>query len=184
MNHGLIMNASEAALYLNDKSWTNAADGRFVLNGNLSQLTNFIQVTLDGLTWSNAGTIELQNVWTEFMRSSSTKTWSNTGTLIVNDSNLTFNGKFTSDDVRNVRRTNSSIGIGGVMDNTGRTFTFTSETGSYGVTRDGHIVGGTLVSTGPNARLGSGGGTLDGVTLVGDYQLGGVRHRARWASLC
>ena len=105
--------------------------------------------------------------------------WSNTGTILSQNSWVTFKGQFTSADVRNVRRNGGFINIDGTMDNTADTFTFTADTGSFYLARRGRIVGGTLAMTGPTARLDfhdvNQGGTLDGVTINGDIALGGFR---------
>jgi hypothetical protein len=184
INHGLIANSAKTLLLLNDRSWTNAADGRILLDGNHSQFDSLIQVSLLGGTWSNAGVIELNDVWAEFMRNPGS-VWSNTGTLVLNESQLSLQGSFTSDDVRNLRNLSSRISIKGTMDNTGRTLTFTSDTGSSTLSQNGRIQGGTIESTGPNSRLelDALAGTLDGVTLVGDVFMGGVRRNLQGTNI-
>ncbi|MCU0963175.1 MAG: Ig-like domain-containing protein, partial [Pirellulaceae bacterium] len=185
INHGLIAAELESQLALDDKTWTNAADGRIVI-GNASPPIGSVRVIQGVLgadqsrSWTNAGTIEMFNTNVYFMSGTPrTSTWSNAGTLLVNNTSLNLGGTFTSDDVRNVRQTGSFIGITGLMDNTGRTFTFTSENGSYYLSQLGWIKEGTIVSTGPNSRLEfAASGTLDGVTLVGDYRLGGLHNFA------
>jgi hypothetical protein len=173
-NQGIINTDSFASLWLFDKTWTNTATGKITVSN--SQATNFIQgeFGLNGTTWSNAGTIELNNTLTDFMPPGDmTNKWSNTGSIVVNHAKLQLDGSFTSDDVVNVRSTGDVI-IAGLMDNTGRTFTFNTNTTSY-LLSTGHIKGGTLVMGGPSARLefeeGVAPGVLDGVTIQGDVAL-------------
>ncbi len=110
-------------------------------------------------------------------------TWSNTGLFRFETSEVITNGRFTSDDLVNLQRVGGNFFLGGIMDNTGRTFVFDDAKGVWilnpGPTLPGKIVGGTLVLNPPTATLlfggqfsGEGGGVLDGVRIDGDLLLG------------
>ena len=186
INHGLIAAEAEKLLNIGGKTWTNAADGRITVNRTLAP--NFIQANFgfgDTTSWTNAGIIDLNDTFVYFMTRSDglNQTWSNTGTLLVNNSIVNMYGRFTSDDLRNVRQTNQTPGntgifIVGQMDNTGRTFAPTTETGNFFGALDspnapgGRVIGGTIVNSGPNAEF-IVGGILDAVTLSGDFHGGG-----------
>lgn len=175
INHGLLESQGAGSLVLNAKSFTNSATGRIKIEQAVGSNQVFESLGAGGTTTSfvNAGSIEVINASARIMSRADgvNETWSNTGTIIVDKATLWLYGSFTSDDVVNVRNT-GIVSILGQMDNTGRTFTFNSQTRSY--FGGGTIRGGTLVMGGPNARL-ENPGTLDGVTLRGDLQLGGLQ---------
>ncbi len=178
-NQGAIEVKDRAVLSVGAATWSNSATGRISA---ADAQPNFLQLALGTSTttsWSNAGVIDLNDTLAAFISGSGPNdVWSNTGTILSQDSQVVFRGQFTSADVQNVRRSKGLIRLDGTMDNVGRTFNFTTETGSYYLT-GGKIVGGTLRMSGPDARLeflgNSGGGLLDGVTIDGDIELGGVR---------
>ncbi len=182
-NYGVVSGRDLATVSIEDKVWTNAATGRITVSSGQLATAGFGGFGKAATTTSgtNAGTIELINSQAAFYENFTNPvghTWSNTGTIIVDKSNLALYGYFTSDDVVNVRNT-GVVSIVGLMDNTGRTFTFNAQTQSYILT-DGRIKGGTLVMGGPTARLefssvtGGPVSKLDGVTLQGDVVLGDV----------
>ncbi len=185
-NHGIIEAKAGGYLVVGDKTWTNTVTGRIsASDARFPNSTSQLELGSSTTTsWSNAGVIDLTNTFAWFMRalSSINQVWSNTGTILIKNSNVEFNGRFTSADVENVRQNDNGLRfilIRGRMDNTGRTFTFTAQTGSYYLAEGGRIVGGTLNVAGPAARLGfgsngSGGGFLDGVTINGDIELGEI----------
>ncbi len=175
VNQGTINSDENASLLILAKTWTNTATGHITLNG-VPLIQNLIRGGFGGVStasWSNAGTIEVINSKAQFMPTfpSANQSWSNTGSIIVNHSFLNMYGKFTSDDVVNIRSSGYVI-IFGQMDNTGRTFTFNNDTKSYILAPNGRIFGGTLVMTGLASRLEFEGGTLDGVTIQGDVGMG------------
>ena len=182
VNHGLLESQGAAALVLNSKTFTNSATGRIriVQAPGSNQLIESLGAGGTTTSFVNAGSIELINASAYIMSRPDglNETWSNTGTIVVDNSSLNLYGSFTSEDLVNIRST-GSVGIQGQWDNTGRTFTFTAQTGSFGLGL-GTIRGGTLVMGGPTARLrldgvgstGFDGTYLDGVTLRGDLQIG------------
>jgi hypothetical protein len=178
-NQGTIEVKDRAVLSVGATTWSNSATGRITA---ADAQPNFLQLALgtsSTTSWSNAGVIDLNNTLATFFSGSGPNdAWSNTGTILSQNSQVVFRGQFTSADVQNVRRSKGLIRLEGTMDNLGRTFNFTAETGSYYLT-GGKIIGGTLRMTGPDARLeflsNSGGGVLDGVTIDGDLEVGGVR---------
>ena len=179
VNHGLLESQGAASLVLNAKTFTNSATGRIKIE-QPAFTGAYESLGAGGTTdtFVNAGTIELINAGVQIMSRPDglprgdgvTETWSNTGTIIVDKSMLRAYGTFTSEDLVNVRNT-GWVQILGLWNNVGRTFTFNTQTGRF--IGGGTIRGGTLVMSGPNARLDMS-GTFDGVTLRGDMQLGGL----------
>jgi hypothetical protein len=179
INQGIINTDNNASLLILAKTWTNTSTGKITANNGVFN-PSFVSVGLGGVStasWTNAGTIELNNTTAYVMPSipQPNQTWSNTGTILVNHSLLSLQGRFTSDDLVNIRNS-GEVYINGRMDNVGRTFTFNNDTKSIFLSTHGEIVGGTLVSTGPTSRLefSGDGGKLNGVTIEGDLELGDI----------
>lgn len=183
-NHGVLEAKAGGALLVNDKIWTNTVTGRITASDALfpSSASQIVLGLSQTKSWSNAGTISLTNTFGIFNSGTSDPGdgWSNTGTILVQNSFLFLQGQFTSADVQNIRQSDNRpkrIDIRGRLDNTGRTLTFTTQTGSMYLTEGGQIIGGTLNMTGPDTRLEfasnrSGGGILNGVTINGDIEFG------------
>ncbi len=175
-NFGVMTNQPGGQFSIEDKTFLNAATGRITISE--AAFLNLFQARFGSnstTSVTNAGTIELHNTTAQFMTRTDGvgQTWSNTGNILVDKSVLGLYGTFTSDSLTNVQNT-GLIGINGVMDNVGRSFTFTTGLGLIGL-GFGRIKGGTLNMSGPGARLefaGTSGGTLDGVTINGDIALG------------
>jgi PAP2 superfamily/Bacterial Ig-like domain len=168
-NYGVMSGGDYSTVSLADKVWTNAATGRIKLSqGQIGDIGGMVLGSLGTTTrWTNAGTIELINARAFFYELNSTpvgQTWSNTGTIIVDKSFAYINGLYTSGDVTNFTNT-GIVQAGGVMDNTGRTFTYSNTVGVFSLV--GRILGGTIVKSGAAELFLN--GTLVGVALDGDF---------------
>jgi hypothetical protein len=172
-NFGLMTHQSRGVVSIEDKTFLNAGSGRIIVSE--PQQINVIQGAFGKDTttsFTNAGTIEVHNSAAQIMsRTGVGQTWSNTGNIIVDKSDVSVYGTFTSDSLTNVQNT-GIITIQGLMDNTGRSFTFTTGLGLVFTGTGGTVKGGTLNMAGPGARLEFIEGTLDGVVINGDVALG------------
>lgn len=176
-NHGVVSAGDYGTVSIGDKVWTNAATGRIkVSNGIIPEFpTAALGIAETTTSGTNAGTIELINslghIYEDPFTAAVGRTWSNTGTIIVDKSRLELNGSYTSADVANIANTGFIIARG-VMDNTGRTFTYANTVGAFGLY--GRTLGGTIVQSGAAKLLL--GGALVGATLRGDFNSGGVNY--------
>jgi hypothetical protein len=172
-NHGILEARNGTGLARNSLSvdsttWSNAADGRILaIDGGILGLGG------GSGSWSNAGLISATGPvrLSDASQISFGSHWSNTGSLVSQDSVLFIGGSFSSADVETLRRSGGIIKLGGVMDNTGRTFTFDEPKGSW-LLSGGTILGGTLVLNTPIATLDVDHATLDGVTINGLLEVG------------
>jgi hypothetical protein len=161
---------------------TNTIGGGLITNQGLISATGSGNTTrLEPLTLNNQGTIEVLNgglMSVGYQLQSTFGVWSNSGLIRVDNGTLVMRGTVTTPNLGTIQRTGGTIGIEGVVDNTGSTLTFDSGTGSWQL-RAGEIRGGTLNFTQgagldltPTAASGSVGGTLRGLTVNGDITLG------------
>ena len=132
------------------------------------------RITLLGANWSSSGKLRADNGATLNLSG----TWSNTGLIAASASTLNLgnlNGTFSLGSASTYNIVNSTVTIGGTLNNTGSTLALNALTGSWNVGNGGEILGGT-VSTSASAVLRGnsislGGGDLDGVTLAGTLDL-------------
>jgi hypothetical protein len=172
-NHAILQASNGSWLLIDSPTWTNSTDGQILADhGNLEL---GVSTTT---TWLNAGTLSLTNQSTGLIApfAETTMQWSNTGSILSQDSNFTISGRYSSASVENFRRTGGLIVLRGIMNNTGRTLTFDAPKGSW--TGQGTIIGGTLVLNNPIATLDVEGlnAVFDGVTLNGLLEVG-VNHQ-------
>lgn len=167
-NYGTINTLDRGSLSIEDKTFVNTATGRIkISSGQQRDGLGGGALGKDNTTnFTNAGTIELVNttvnVYGNF--SSVNHVFSNTGTITNDKSLLTIYGSYTSADVANIPNTGIII-AGGVLDNTGRTFTYSNTVGVFSF--GGRTLGGTIVKSGLAELFLN--GTLVGVTLEGDF---------------
>jgi hypothetical protein len=185
-NDGVLEATNGGGLVIVPVNWTNLPAGKIIDDHGYLTLGRG-NSSLVPAGWSNAGTItatgndaELGSVVNPVVVvfQSSRSPWSNTGTISLTDVHFVdLGGQFTSAAVQGLQRSGGVIGITGLMDNTGRTFTFNDSTGSW-VLSGGLIRGGTInVNPAANDTLDIGGGTFDGVAVNGDLELGGPSHQ-------
>jgi RHS repeat-associated protein len=128
---------------------------------------------LDGVGWSNQGTIqEAAGETVNFLGS-----WSNTGRISIGAGTLNLGGSFTTAGsgifapaaAANFSRNGGTVNLIGALDNTGATLALDARTGPWNLVAGGTITGGTITTAGGNDLVGIGGGgnTLSGVTLDG-----------------
>jgi hypothetical protein len=97
-------------------------------------------------------------------------TWSNLGTLVGSGGTLNLSGNFSTAGLGTINRTNGTVYLTGLLNNTNSTLTLNAASGSW-VLYGGTIAGGT-VTTGGGASLVVNSGTLDGVTVNGNWEVG------------
>ncbi len=143
--------------------------GTFANAGKISADVSGGTILVNAPGWSNTGTLEAINNGTL----TTSGTWSNSGTMQAVGGTLNLGGTFTSAGVQTVLGNAGTVNLTGTMDNTGNTFTLNATTGSWNLVA-GTIKNGTVTENG--AALKGTGGTLDGVTLNGDLEVGVINN--------
>ena len=89
------------------------------------------------------------------------------GSVVASSATVNLGGNFSTADVGTITRTGSAsaVNIVGVLNNSGKTFTLTNTTGSWGLLDDGTISGGTFTTTGSAQLLAGANSTLQGINL-------------------
>ena len=101
-------------------------------------------LTISAASFTNTGTAQA----TDGTLSITSASWTNSGTLGVSGSaRLQLGGNFTSAGLGTINRSDGTIELLGIMDNTSATFALTAGTGSF-VFRNGTIRGGTVTASG------------------------------------
>ncbi len=171
INHGTIDTQDSGTVSIGDKTFVNAASGRIRIFS--AQQIDDIGVGALGngntTSFTNAGTIELVNTSANIFENSFNvnQVFTNTGSISNDKSLLTIFGSYTSADVANIPNTGRVLSAG-VMDNTGRTFTYANTVGTFSL--GGRTLGGTIVQSGTALLFVN--GTIVGVTLEGDFNSG------------
>ena len=163
---------------INNNGPGTTGSGTFINQGTIRADVAGGSILLNGVGWSNSGTIEAINGSTVTLAG----TWSNTGTIEETASTLNLGGIFGLNSLLGalLTRSGGAVNITGTLNNTG-TLALDDTTGSWQLA-GGTILGGT-VSTVGSAKLASilanNPGTLDGVTLAGTLDLTASSSRAR-----
>jgi hypothetical protein len=123
-------------------------------------------ITINAEPFSNAGVAQAINGGTLTLEN----LWSSSGQLNVGTSSvLNLDGSFTGASLSGVNRTNGTINLPGMVNNSSNTLVLA---GAW-VLNGGTISGGTVITTnGGTLIVGPGGGTLNGATVDGTLQLG------------
>ena len=218
----LFGNANTNTLWTGQSSGTNLTIGPSIVihgqNGvigtNISQLGGFTNATftnqgtidadvsggtihLNGLNWSNTGTIEaatgstlsLEGIWTNngVIASAANAVldlgvtngaWTNGGSITAAaNSTVNLGGTTSTASLGNFSSNGATVNVVGTLTNTGDTLTLTDTTGAWHL-MGGTIDGGILATTGSNALTAttSGGTLADDVTLNGDLDLTQVNN--------
>ena len=79
--------------------------------------------------------------------------WANQGTITLSSGTLGLGGTFTTAGIGTLTRTGGTVQIIGAMDNTGATLALNAATGSYQLTQNGSITGGSITSSGGSQLL-------------------------------
>ena len=125
--------------------------------------------------FTNAGLIAVSNGDTLALGGS----WTNVGTITATGATVDLDGTFTYSALGNFVQTNSSVSIGGTLNNAGMTLNVGTGTklGNVTLASQGIVYGGTV------AEMGSGmvfnGGALNGVTVDGPLNLTGADASVR-----
>src|ERR1039458_8049357 len=96
--------------------------------------------------------------------------WSNAGTINATNSTVNFGGGFALADVGVFNRSAGTVNVTGTINNTNTTLTLNAQTGPW-VLNGGIIQGGTITPSSV-APLIISSGTLDGVTVNGNWDVG------------
>ncbi len=157
-------------------------DATFVNQGTIRADGAGGSLTLLGSSWSNTGTLRAQNGATLELTASNGKSWSSSGreeaaggTILLGSTQGSYGqgSSFSLDRGSSFDTKNGTVVIGGTLTNTGKTLALDANTGSWQLCAGGVINGGT-VTTADGARLvgTASGGSLNGLTLNGDLDLG------------
>ena len=135
-------------------------------NGAITALAG-TTLNIDGVTWTNAATIEATSATLSFGGA-----WSNTGTITATNSTVNLGGTFTTAGLGAFNRTGGTVNLTGTLTNTGDTFTFNGTTGSWNLL-GGTVLNGTLVFQAGQSLLilANINNRLDGVAISGDLLL-------------
>jgi hypothetical protein len=102
--------------------------------------------------------------------------WFNTGSINATNATVNLGGNFNFADLGDLNRVNGTVNLTGTLNASGGTIQLNAETGSW------VMLGGTLrnaiLSTSGGAQLIFGAGTLDGVTVNGDLDVGRAENGA------
>ena len=159
------------------QSFTNQAVAQ-VLNSAVLSIDT-LQNSATGMVLADSGTLTLNGNWNNFGLLDATNATLNLGggaTQVGNfsapDSTLNILGSFTTAQLETIQYSPGAVrlGAGGVADNTGHSLVLNGTTGSWLI--NGGTLRNGLVSESDGARLIFGNGTLDGVTINGDLDVG------------
>ena len=124
--------------------------------------------TQQNVTYINQGTILDVGHGTFSINGNS---WINNGIIDVTNSTLLINGRFNSSILGNYNSSNAVLGVLGTYLNTNATL-WVNGTGGTWMLNGGTILGGTVVATNGASLVVNGSGTLDGVVLNGNLDVG------------
>ena len=99
--------------------------------------------------------------------------WSNSGTLVQSGGTLYLNGNMTTAGLVTINRTNGTVYLTGVLNNTNATLALNAASGSW-VLSGGTVQGGTIAASGGAGLLvnNNGNNALVGVTVSGTLDVG------------
>jgi hypothetical protein len=136
-----------------------------VNNGTISADVSGGTILIDALPFVNAGLAQALNGGTLTLEN----TWSNSGQLNVSASSvLNLNGSFMGASLSGINRTNGTINLPGIVNNTGNTLVLA---GAW-MLDGGTILNGTVVATNGASLIVDGSGTFNGVTFNGTLDVG------------
>lgn len=175
-NLGTVTARDQAVVTIAPTNWTNASTGRIssddgtVFAGYTDKLGNRSTGVNLGLFTATSSATAVNNGLPALLQLDGN--WSGGGSITSQASSISLYGAFPSDAVRNLTRGGGTVSVVGTMDNSGRTFTLDAPKGSWLLSNGGTIKGGTFVLNSPDSTLLPSRGTLDGVTVNGDFAVG------------
>jgi RHS repeat-associated protein len=144
-----------------------------VNQGTIAADVNGGTISVEAQPFTNQGLAQSFNGGTLILSGS----WSNSGTLVVSNGTLNLSGSFTTAGLGAINRSNGTVMVSGTLENTGSTLALDAAAGSW-VMNGGTLRGGVFNLSG-GAQLIFGSGTLDGVTVNGDLDVGRANNNAR-----
>ena len=162
----ILIHGQSGAIGYHSNNWGGPTDVTFTNQGTIDADVSGGRITLDGLNWTNAGSIQAQNGSTVTLA----RSWTNSGTITAAAARHS-----TSAAPSRLRRWARSVSAGatvnfsGILTNTGATLALDNPWWLVG----GTIDGGTLATTGAGALVAttSGGLLANGVTVDGNLDL-------------
>jgi len=143
---------------------------RFTNQANV-QVSNGASLNIDTLDNTPSGTV-LVNDSTLTLSGS----WTNAGSMSATNSTVNLNGSFNLASLGVFNRSGGTVNLGGTLDNGGAVIALNAGTGSW-VMSGGTLRNAVLTVSG-GAQLTFGNGTLDGVTVNGDLDVGRQNNAA------
>jgi RHS repeat-associated protein len=161
INQGTIAADGGGTIYfdlLAGASWTNASGGMLQAAGGST-----VYFDSTSATWTNAAGGILNSASGGDLHLDGT--WSNSGSIVVQNATIDLGGSFTTAGLGNYTRTGGTINLTGTMDNTGATLILDASTGPWNL-EGGTLKNGALATLdGTDLETGISSGTLDGLTL-------------------
>jgi hypothetical protein len=151
------------------------------LNGGSLSLDNILDAA--GLSISGGGSLALNGTWgntgaltVNGSTLSLSGTWTNAGAINFTNSSLNLGGSFGLPTLGLLNRSGGTVNLTGTLDAMGGTLALDATTGSW-VMSGGTLRNAVLTASG-GAQLIFGSGTLDGVTVNGDLDVGNLNNGA------
>jgi len=164
INRGIISSdVSGATINIYAQPFSNQELAQGINGGNL--YIDSLQNGVGGIVLVSGGTLTL------------TGTWTNSGTLVESGGTLDLGGSFSLAGLGTLNRTNGSVNLTGMLNNTNTTLALNATTGPW-VFAGGEIQGGTIAASSV-APLIISSGTLDGVTVNGSWDVGSSVYGAQ-----
>ena len=135
-------------------------------NQGLAQSINGGSLSISGLQNSAGGTMILNGGGGLTLNGS----WGNAGTISATNSTVNLGGTFALTNLGNLNRSGGTVNLTGTLVNSNTTLTLNAASGSW-VLSGGDIQGGTIASA-SGALFTVSSGTLDGVTVDGNWDVG------------
>lgn len=157
-NQGTIQTTGSGALTISPTTFRNLSGGIVQAPGGTMQINNGGIINQAGGSFNaNGGTFILLGA-----------IWVNQGTITLSSGTLQLGGTFTTAGIGTLTRTGGIVQIIGAMDNSSATLALNAATGSYQLTQNGSITGGSITSSdGKQLQLASGNNNLLNNVAIG-----------------
>src|SRR5262245_7858065 len=121
--------------------------------------------------WVNTGTINATSAVVNLSGD-----WANTGAINASEATVNLGGNFTVAGVGMLNRSGGTVNLTGIVDGSGGTLVLNASRGSW--VMSGGTVRSAILSTSGGVQLLVGNGTLDGVTVNGELDVGNAINSA------
>ena len=163
VNQGTIMpDVSGGTISIYAQRFTNQASVQVISNAGL--YINTLQNSASGTVLVNNGTLTLDG------------SWANAGEINVTNSTVNLDGSFSLGSLGVFNRSGGTVNLAGTLDNAGGAMTLNTGTGSW--VMNGGTLRNTVLTETVGAQLIFGSGTLDGVTVEGNLDVGNLNDGA------